>query len=53
LTINFGLRTESEYIPSFATVDPELAGIKPIKFGFGDKLAPRIGAVYDVLVIPA
>ena len=21
---------------------------KPIKFGFGDKLAPRLGAVYDV-----
>ncbi len=48
LTINYGLRTESEYIPSFATVDPELAKVKPIKFNFADKLAPRIGAVYDV-----
>jgi len=48
LTINFGLRTESEYIPSFASADPELAKVKPIKFGFGDKLAPRVGAVYDV-----
>lgn len=48
LTINFGLRTESEYIPSFASSDPELAKVKPIKFGFGDKLAPRVGAVYDV-----
>jgi len=48
LTINFGLRTESEYIPSFATTDPNLAKVKPIKFGFGDKLAPRVGAIYDV-----
>ncbi len=48
LTINYGLRTESEYVPSFATNNPQLANIKPIKFSFGDKLAPRIGAVYDV-----
>jgi hypothetical protein len=47
LTINAGVRTESEYIPSFnQSVDPEF--LKPIKFGFGDKLAPRLGAVYDV-----
>jgi hypothetical protein len=48
LTLNFGLRTESEYIPSFASTDPALAGIKPIQFGFGKKLAPRLGAIYDV-----
>ncbi|MCX6570805.1 MAG: TonB-dependent receptor [Candidatus Aminicenantes bacterium] len=47
LTINAGVRTESEYIPSFNTnVDPQY--LKPIKFGFGDKLAPRLGVVYDV-----
>ena len=47
LTINAGLRTESEYVP---TLNPEVAPQyqKPIKFGFGDKLAPRLGAVYDV-----
>jgi hypothetical protein len=44
LTINAGLRAESEYIPSF---NSEYAA-KPIKFGFGDKLAPRLGVVYDV-----
>jgi hypothetical protein len=48
LTLNFGLRTEDEYIPSFATTDPELAKIKPIHFKFQDKLAPRLGVVYDV-----
>ncbi|MBC7348944.1 MAG: TonB-dependent receptor [Candidatus Aminicenantes bacterium] len=44
LTINFGIRTESEYIPSF---DPAY-DITPIKFDFMDKLAPRLGLVYDV-----
>ncbi len=50
LTIQAGLRTESEYIPSFADpeVTPELAGVVPIKFNFGEKLAPRLGAIYDV-----
>jgi hypothetical protein len=49
LTVNAGLRTESEYIPAF-TADTALVGYqaKPIKFGFDKKLAPRLGAVYDV-----
>jgi hypothetical protein len=44
LTINAGVRTESEYIPSF---NPEF-DVTPIRFGFGEKLAPRVGLVYDV-----
>ncbi len=44
LTLNFGLRTEYEYIPSF---DPTY-NITPVKFDFKDKLAPRLGLVYDV-----
>jgi hypothetical protein len=48
-TLNLGLRTESEYVPSFATNDPKLAKLKPIKFGFDDKFAPRLGVIYDVL----
>ncbi|MDH7493818.1 MAG: TonB-dependent receptor, partial [Candidatus Saccharicenans sp.] len=48
LTINFGLRSETEYIPSF-TDDPLYADIKkPVNFSFADKLAPRLGLVYDV-----
>jgi hypothetical protein len=47
LTVNAGLRTETEYIPSFSTaVAPE--DMVPIKFTFGQKFAPRLGAVYDV-----
>ncbi len=47
LTLNLGIRTESEYFPSYSS-DPALAGIRPIDFKFGDKLAPRVGVVYDV-----
>ena len=47
LTINAGLRTESEYIPTFNPNVPDQYK-KPIQFGFADKLAPRFGAVYDV-----
>ena len=44
LTINAGVRTESERIP-FYTPGKENEGIK---FGFGDKIAPRVGFAYDV-----
>ncbi|MGE5742222.1 MAG: TonB-dependent receptor [Candidatus Aminicenantes bacterium RBG_16_66_30] len=47
LTLNAGLRTESEYIPTFNPNVPDQFK-KPINFGFADKLAPRFGAVYDV-----
>ncbi len=47
LTLNAGLRTESEYIPTFNPDVPDQFK-KPINFGFADKLAPRLGAVYDV-----
>jgi hypothetical protein len=44
LTINAGVRAESERIP-FYTPGQESNGIK---FGFGDKIAPRIGFAWDV-----
>jgi Carboxypeptidase regulatory-like domain/TonB dependent receptor len=47
LTLNAGVRTESEYIPTFNPNVPDEYR-KPIQFGFADKLAPRFGAVYDV-----
>jgi hypothetical protein len=47
LTLNLGVRAEREYLPSY-TEEPALKGIKPIEFKFGDKLAPRVGFVYDV-----
>jgi len=47
LTLNLGVRAESEYIPSY-TDDPEFVNVKPIEFKFGDKIAPRLGFTYDV-----
>ncbi len=44
LTLNLGLRTENEKVPTFRPDYLENA----IEFGFGDKLAPRIGATYDL-----
>jgi len=44
LTINAGLRIESEKVPFFS---PGSSG-NAIDFGFGDKIAPRLGFAYDV-----
>jgi outer membrane receptor for ferrienterochelin and colicin len=48
LTINLGVRSESEKVPSYPTAVQNDYGQYPIKFGFGDKIAPRLGAAYDV-----
>ncbi|HUF03492.1 MAG TPA: TonB-dependent receptor [Aridibacter sp.] len=42
LTLNFGVRVEDENVPSFAE------GTNEIKFGWGDKIAPRFGAAFDL-----
>jgi hypothetical protein len=47
LTLNLGLRTESEYIPSYSD-KPHLKDLKPVDFKFKEKLAPRLGFVYDL-----
>jgi hypothetical protein len=47
LTVNYGLRMEKEYLP--AENQPKVGSItKPINFSWGDKVAPRIGAAWDV-----
>jgi hypothetical protein len=46
LTLNLGLRTENERLPSYSE-DPELQAA-PIEFGFDQKLAPRLGFAWDV-----
>jgi hypothetical protein len=42
LTLNLGLRTERENVPSFTP------GFEGISFDFGDKIAPRLGFAWDV-----
>jgi outer membrane receptor for ferrienterochelin and colicin len=44
LTLNLGLRTEHEAVPTFR---PDIAK-NAFEFGFGEKLAPRLGAAYDL-----
>ncbi|HLL73531.1 MAG TPA: TonB-dependent receptor [Pyrinomonadaceae bacterium] len=42
LSINVGVRAEREEAPSF------IAGLPSVQFGFGDKIAPRLGVAYDL-----
>jgi hypothetical protein len=42
LTLNVGLRLEDEVVPSFRD------GVDAMSFGWRDKIAPRLGAAYDV-----
>ena len=44
LTLNLGLRAEHEQIPTFRPDIQEYA----FEFGWGEKLAPRLGIAYDV-----
>jgi hypothetical protein len=43
LTINAGVRLDKEFLPAYAP------GFPSVGFGFGDKVAPRIGGAYDLL----
>jgi Carboxypeptidase regulatory-like domain len=42
LSLSLGIRTENEAVPNVST------GEDAFHFGFGDKLAPRLGAAYDL-----
>jgi len=44
LTVNAGVRLEKEVIPSFRPDIQKYA----IQFGYGDKIAPRLGASFDL-----
>lgn len=43
VTLNLGIRIEKENVPSFK------AGAPGINFGWGSKVAPRLGVAFDVL----
>ena len=46
-TLNLGLRVENEQVPAFSDL-PQYKDVKVLDFGWGDKLAPRLGFIYDV-----
>jgi hypothetical protein len=45
LTMNVGLRLDKESLPSY----DQTTGFEGISFGWGSKIAPRLGASYDLL----
>jgi hypothetical protein len=45
LTVNLGVRVEKEYLP--AENQPSGGITRPINFGWGQKVAPRIGIAWD------
>jgi hypothetical protein len=47
VTINAGIRFDREYLPGEAQPGTNVPS-HPINFGWGDKVAPRLGAAWDV-----
>jgi hypothetical protein len=45
LTLNLGFRIENEIVPNFSEAEEAQA----IEFGWGDKIAPRLGVAFDLL----
>ena len=45
VTLNIGVRAEQEKIPNFGATGPDPA----IEFGYGDKIAPRLGFAWDIM----
>ncbi len=45
LTLNVGVRLDKENLPSY----DQSTGFEGISFGWGQKVAPRLGAAYDFL----
>ena len=48
VTINAGVRFEDEFLPPFTKEVNGVAIPNPIAFGWGDKIAPRVGGAWDV-----
>ncbi|MBI4469596.1 MAG: TonB-dependent receptor [Acidobacteria bacterium] len=49
VTLNLGVRFENEFLPPFTEVVNGLRVLNPISFGWNDKIAPRLGAAWDVM----
>jgi hypothetical protein len=50
VTLNLGMRLENEFLPPFTKTAANGAPIpNPIRFGWSDKIAPRLGFAWDVL----
>lgn len=48
VTINAGFRMENEYLPPYRATYQGVAVDRPITFGWGDKIVPRLGGAWDI-----
>ncbi|MEW6130400.1 MAG: TonB-dependent receptor [Acidobacteriota bacterium] len=49
ITVNAGMRIENEFLPPYRKEVNGVPQNNPISFGWGDKVAPRLGVAWDVL----
>lgn len=49
LTLNMGIRLESEYLPPFLQEQNGVQIGNPVTFDWSEKIAPRLGAAWDVM----
>ncbi len=49
LTLNLGVRFENEFLPPYKAEVGSIKVANPVAFGWGEKIAPRIGAAWDIL----
>lgn len=48
LTLNVGVRLEDEFLPPYRAEQNGVKIANPVSFGWGSKVAPRLGAAYDL-----
>ena len=48
LTLNLGVRFENEFLPPYKAEVNGVPVANPVSFGWGDKIAPRLGFAWDV-----
>ncbi len=49
LSLNLGVRFENEFLPPYRKEQNGIKIANPVAFGWGDKVAPRLGAAWDVM----
>ncbi len=48
VTLNLGMRIENEFLPPYTAESGGKKVANPVSFKWGDKIAPRVGATWDV-----
>ena len=49
VTLNLGVRLENEYLPPYKKEQAGVQIANPVAFGWGEKIAPRLGVAWDIL----